>query len=99
MTKKYWKNWQQRVNETKNIYKFWFYQNGHRRKSYNGVLDELNGDILAKATFRGDEVDLVIERHRTVIDWKTRSLKQNVENEYVTLHREDIARIEFKRNN
>ncbi len=96
MTKKYWKNWQQRVGETKNIYKFWVYQNGRKMASFKGELNESNGDILLKATFHGDAVDLVIERHNRVIDWETRSLRQNVENEYITLHREEIASIEFK---
>ena len=96
MTKKYWNDWQKRIGETKNIYKFWFYNGGGKRKSFNGELNELDGDILLKATFHGDAVDLVIERHRIVFDYRTRSLRHNVENEYLTLHREDIASIEFK---
>jgi hypothetical protein len=55
------------------------------------------GDALVKATFHGNAVDLVIERHKQIFDGNTRSLKQHVENEYLTLHREDIASIEFKK--
>jgi hypothetical protein len=89
MTKKYWNDWQKRVGETKNIYLF-FGQNGWRRKCYNGVLNELAGDILLKAEFHGNAVDLTIERwHHTL----TRAMR--IENEYLTLHREEIACIKF----
>ena len=91
MTKKYWKDWQKRIGETKNIYLFWIHPDGYRRKLYGGVLSELNGDVLLKANFHGDAVDLVIEKwHNTF------SKSIHVYNEYITLHREEIASIEFK---
>ena len=94
MTKKYWKDWQNRLGETKNIYKFWFHLDGWKRKSCRGELNNLAGDKLAKATFNHatDTVELVIERwHQTF----TKSI--HIQNEYITLHREDIASIEFKK--
>jgi hypothetical protein len=98
MTKKYWKDWQKRIGETENIYKFWFYENGSKRKSFNGgEISKRNGDVLLNATFHGNAVDLVIERHKQIFDGNTRSLKQHVENEYKTLHRDEIACIEFKK--
>jgi len=93
MTKKYWADWQKRIGETKNIYfsNLKYYGNGFYC-SY--VLND--NDRLIKASFHGDTVDLIIERHKEVIDWNTRSLKQHVENEYMTLHRNEIESIEFK---
>ena len=95
MTKKFWADWQKRIGETKNIYTFYYTFEGQPRNGYkHGILN--NGkDRLIKATFHNDAVDLVIERHNEVIDWHTRSLKQHVENEYTTLHRNEIASIDF----
>ena len=97
MTKKFWADWQRRIGETKNIQKFYKfeYSNGtiHISKSCGRILKDK--DKLIKASFHGDAVDLIIERHTEVIDWNTRSRKQHVENEYLTLHREEIANIEF----
>ncbi len=91
MTKKYWNDWQKRIGETKNIYKFWFYNDGVKRKSFKGELNALAGDKVSKAYFHGDAVDLVIEKwHHTF------SKSIHVYNEYITLHREEIAGIEFK---
>ena len=91
MTKKYWADWQKRIGETKNIWLFSKYYGTARYGSY--VLD--THDRLIKATFHEDTVDLIIERHTEIIDWNTRSLKQHIENEYLTLHRNEIASIEF----
>ena len=91
MTKKFWADWQKRIGETKNI---WLFSKYHGNAFYGSYVLN-NNDRLIKVSFHGDEVDLVIERHNTVIDWHTRSLKQHVENEYTTLHRTDIASIEF----
>lgn len=91
MTKKYWADWQKRIGETKNIYLFSAF---HGNAFYGHYVLESN-DRLIKASFHGDAVDLVIERHTEVIDWNTRSLKQHVENEYTTLYRNEIASIEF----
>jgi len=96
MTKKYWNDWQKRIGETKNIYRFWFY-NGVKvgLLSCTGILSEFSGDALLKADFHGDAVDLVIERRREVFDFKTRSYHYHVKNEYLTLRREEIGRVEF----
>lgn len=91
MTKKYWADWQKRIDETKNICLFSKY---HGNAFYGSYLLNDN-DRLIKATFHEDAVDLIIERHNRVIDWNTRSLKQHVENEYLTLYRNEIASIEF----
>lgn len=97
MTKKYWADWQKRIGETKNIELCSFITNKNNgRTYYNSVLSNVHGeDKILKASFHGDAVDLIIERHNEVIDWHTRSLKQHVENEYLTLHRNEIESIEF----
>lgn len=99
MTKKFWKDWQRRIDETKNIYLFCKIYNGDGSFAYyfgkwpSPLLNE--NDRLIKVAFHNDAVDLVIERHNRVIDWDTYSIKQHVENEYLTLHRKDIATIKF----
>ena len=91
MTKKYWADWQKRIGETKNI---WLFSKYHGNAFYGSYVLNTD-DRLIKATFHRDAIDLIIERHNRVIDWNTRSLKQHVENEYLTLHRNEIASIEF----
>ena len=91
MTKKYWADWQKRIGETKNI---WLFSKYHGNAFYGSYVLNTD-DRLIKVSFQGDTVDLIIERHTRVIDWHTRSLKQHVENEYLTLHRNEIASIEF----
>ena len=91
MTKKYWADWQKRIGETKNI---WLFSKYHGNAFYGSYVLNTD-DRLIKATFHEDVVDLIIERHNRVIDWNTRSLKQHVENEYLTLHRNEIASSEF----
>ena len=99
MTKKFWADWRRRIGETKNIYLFGKIYNGDGSFAYyvgkwpSPVLNE--NDRLIKVTFHNDAVDLVIERHNRVIDWNTCSIKQHVENEYKTLHRNEIASIKF----
>ena len=93
MTKKFWADWRNRIGETKNI---WLFSKYHGNAFYGSYVLNTN-DRLIKATFHGDAVDLIIERHNRVIDWNTRSLKQHVENEYLTLHRNEIASIEFNK--
>ena len=99
MTKKFWADWQKRIGETKNIYLFGKIYNGDGSFAYyigkwpSPLLDE--DDRLIKATFHNDVVDLIIECHNRVLDWNTCSLKHHVENEYKTLHRDEIASIKF----
>jgi molybdopterin-guanine dinucleotide biosynthesis protein A len=94
MTKKFWKDWQKRIGETKNIQLFWFHPDGRKQKLHC-LLNNQAGDRIIKFIFNNNTVALTIERHNTVIDWETRSLKQHVENEYKTINREEIATIEF----
>ena len=99
MTKKFWNDWQKRVGETDNIWLFSLY-NGFKRNNWSiplfSILNEFrNGDKLVKAEFHNDAVDLVIERHTTA--WKNGQIHQVVQNEYMTLHREEISRITFKK--
>ena len=61
---------------------------------YGSYLLNTN-DRLIKATFHGDTVDLVIERYTTVFNKQARNFCGHVENEYTTLHRTEIASIEF----
>lgn len=91
MTKKFWKDWQKRIGETKDILLFSKY---HGNALYGSYVLNTDGRLI-KATFHEDTVDLIIERHTRMIDWNTRSLKQHIENEYLTLHRNEIASIEF----
>ncbi len=96
MTKKFWKDWQKRIGETKDIeLNVCVFNKNNARCYYHSVLSQVYNDKILKASFHGDAVDLVIERHTEVIDWNTRSRKQHVENEYLTLHRNEIASIEF----
>jgi len=89
MTKKFWNNWQNRIGETKNIYLNHFITNGNKTY-YNYILSGVYGeDKILHATFHGDTVDLIIERH----GWGNGH--NIVENEYLTLHRIDINSIEF----
>ena len=93
MTKKFWKDWQKRVGETKNI---WLFSKYHGNAFYGSYVLKSN-DKLVKVKFHEDTVDLIIERHKEVLDFNTRSIKQYVENESLTLNRKDIATIYFLR--
>lgn len=93
MTKKFWKDWQNRIGETKNIYLNHFiitFTDKGNRTYYYSILSDVHGeDKLLHATFHGDAVDLIIERHGWANGHHT------VENEYLTLHRQEIKNIEF----
>ncbi len=94
MTKKYWADWQKRIGETKNIYLYHFIiitnKDKGNRTYYHSILSSVHGDDkILHATFYGDTVDLVIERH----DWANGHY--TVQNEYLTLHRNEISSIEF----
>jgi len=91
MTKKFWKDWQNRIGETKNIILANFVTNPNNGRTYYvTVLQFDSNDKILKANFHGDAVDLVIERH-----WYTKKCHYTTENEYLTLHRNDIETIEF----
>ena len=92
MTKKFWKDWQNRIGETKNIELHSFITNKNNgRTYYHSVLSNIHGeDKILKATFKGDIVDLVIEKH----GWGNGH--HIVENDYLTLSRTEIDSIIFK---
>ena len=88
MTKKNWNIWKQRFGETADII-VCNELGGHP----HSILSDLDGDKIIKGTFQDDEsVDLVIERHRSLINGH-----QHVENEYLTLQRENIKTIKYSR--
>ena len=91
MTKKFWKDWQNRIGETVNIsLNICVFNKNNGRCYYHLVLSHVNGDDqILKASFHGDAVDLIIERH----GWGNGH--HTVENEYLTLHRTEIKNIEF----
>lgn len=95
MTKKFWNDWQKRIGETKNIYTFSCTFEGQPRNGYKHRILSNDKDRLIKATFYGDAVELVIERHTTVFNRAAWGFHEHVENEYTTLHRNEIASIEF----
>jgi hypothetical protein len=95
MTKKFWKDWENRVGETRNIYLFYHYQiNDCDFKRIGCCLLNTN-DRIIDAKFNKDSVDLVIERHREIININGRHW--HIQNEKITLKREDIAKIEFQK--
>jgi len=91
MTKKFWKDWQNRIGETQDIeFNYCVFNKNNARCYYHSVLWHVHGDDkILKASFHGDAVDLVIERHGWANGHHT------VENEYLTLHRTEIKNIEF----
>lgn len=91
MTKKFWKDWQNRIGETKNIYlRTCVFNKNNVKWYYHNVLSNLyDKDKILKASFHGDAVDLIIERYWYVDGhW-------HIENEYLTLHRNEIKTIVF----
>ena len=96
MTKKFWKDWQNRIGETKDIeLNSCVFNKNNGACYYHSVLSQVYNDKILKASFYGDAVDLVIERHREKLNFKTRSRQMVVENEYLTLHRTEIKNIDF----
>lgn len=97
MTKKFWNDWQKRIGETENIsLNGCVFNKNNGEYYYHSVLSHLNGDDkILKASFHGDTVDLVIERHRWVFGINCND-HWNIENEYLTLNRTEIKNIKFK---
>lgn len=87
MTKKFWADWQKRVGETIQINVYSGYSWGGYAVAYN-LLNA--GDRIIKITFSGNHVDLVIERHT-----KTFSGHIHIENEYITVFRNNIKSVNF----
>lgn len=89
MTKKFWNDWQKRIDETKKIIGWYEEASGKRKGSLIGLLPFK----ILSAKFNNDTVDLALELEFDVVDengWHTR-----FENKYLTLNREDIATVEF----
>lgn len=99
MTKKFWKDFQNRIAEIKNIYLFGKICNADGSFSHyigkwpSPLLNE--NDRLIKATFDNNNVVLVIERHTKVFNWQTHRHIEHIAHEYKALHREEIATIKF----
>lgn len=92
MTKKFWKDWQNRIGETKDIeLNVCVFNKNNARCYYHSVLSQVYNDKILKASFHGDAVDLIIERH----GWGNGHY--TVENEYLSLHRTDIKTVIFNK--
>jgi len=91
MTKKFWKDWQNRIGETKQIYGW--YENSKGKCVGGSLVGYLPFKILS-AKFNGDTVELVLETKYEVFGKNGYHI--HVENKYLTLHREDISTVEFK---
>lgn len=88
MTKKFWKDWQKRVGETKEIKGFM-------------PWGEIGGSLVGYLPFKiisaifhhhNDTVDLVLEE----TSFNPITHKHHVENRYLTLNRKEISTIIFK---
>lgn len=96
MTKKFWKDFQKRIAEIKNIYLFGKIYNVDGSFSHyigkwpSPLLNE--NDRLIKVTFDNNNVLLVIERHTIVFNLHS---IEHIEYERKTLLREEIATIKF----
>lgn len=103
MTKKFWKDWQKRVSETKQIYTTWNYY-GEIENSYQYSdkvlhlrLDEHQSDKIVATKFYKNKVDITIDRKKFDMDLsypKGYCIKSKLET--ITLNRKDIVTIEFK---
>lgn len=86
MTKKFWKNWQKRIGETRTIWLFYRQENGNPYKGYSHYID---GQIQS-VSFNGDEVTITTKiSFPTIGHWVT-------ENRTYTINRNDIKTIDFK---
>lgn len=85
MTKKFWKDWQNRIGETKHILGFlpW----GEVGGSLVGYLPFR----IISAKFNKNTVNLVLEE----TSFNPITHKHHVENRYLTLNRKEIATVEF----
>ena len=95
MTKKFWRDWQNRIGETLDIYVLdgRVFSNKFGRYYYNSLYLVYYDSTILEAKFHGDVVDLKIERH-----FPTKDRHLVSENEYLTLHRNDIKTVKFIKN-
>lgn len=92
MTKKFWNDWQKRIGETKEVYRFHDFHTSENGAHYKGCYDSLiQGDEIIKAYFHKDHVFLRIKRRFPRLIGTT-----FVEIETIGLYRTDIATITFR---
>jgi hypothetical protein len=95
MTKKFWNDWQKRIDETYRIDLFESIKvNGKFYNRWNLLSHSFADDEIIKATFNNDSVDLVIKQYRWVVSSPSHL---HTENLYATLERTNIKSIEFNR--
>lgn len=85
MTKKFWKDWQNRIGETKEIKGF---------MPWGSIGGSLVGYLpfrIISAKFNKNTVDLVLEE--TSLNVITN--RHHVENRYLTLNRKEISTVKF----
>ena len=95
MTKKFWNDWKERVDETYRIELFKSIKiDDHFYNKWTLLNHTFADDEIIKATFNNDSVDLVIKKHEMVPDesFAIRAIDFNV-----TLERSNIKSIEFNR--
>lgn len=97
MTKKFWKDWQNRIGETKAIYGWckWIRHDGVEMKREGGNLIGYSPFKILSPKFNGDTVNLKLEVVDRTFNRSTWSFNNHVENKYYTFHRNDISTIEF----
>lgn len=97
MTKKFWKDWQNRIGETKAIYGWckWIRHDGVEMKREGGNLIGYLPFKILSAKFIGDTVELKLEVVDRSFNRSTWSFNNHVENKYYTLHRNDISTVKF----
>jgi len=93
MTKKFWKDWQNRLGETKQVYGFCYTDSENIKKRVGGTLITYLPFKIISATFHhhNDTVDLVVEVTSLVAGKDS----HHVENKYITLNRNDIGTVKF----
>lgn len=98
MTKKFWKRWKHRIGETYRIdlYESVFVNDTPYNK-WNILNHIYEDDKIVWANFRGDSVDLVIEKFSWVIGAEKNSGHLHSELFHITLDRVNIRTIEFNR--
>lgn len=87
MTKKFWKDWQNRIGETKQILGFMPW--GEAGGSLVGYLPFK----IISAKFNGNTVELVLETKSEVFGKNGNHI--HVENKYFTFNRKEISTVEF----
>lgn len=91
MTKKFWSDWQKRIGETKEVYRFHDFHTSEDGAHYKGCYDNLlDGGKIEWCFFHKDKVCLRIKRIQPRLFGR-----HYVYTERIWLHRTDIATIKF----